>query len=100
MPVGHENVEQPVVIVVEKARSPTQKRDRQCPDSSAKTDVGERRVAFIPIKRVVIVGKIRDVEINFTIAVVIAHCYSHGGRSEEHTSELQSLTNLVCRLLL
>src|SRR5438093_4140982 len=28
--------------------------------------------------------------------------YRHGrdGRSEEHTSELQSLTNLVCRLLL
>src|SRR5438093_7827211 len=25
---------------------------------------------------------------------------SHEGRSEEHTSELQSLTNLVCRLLL
>src|SRR5437016_7716861 len=25
---------------------------------------------------------------------------SSGGRSEEHTSELQSLTNLVCRLLL
>src|SRR5438093_8442909 len=24
----------------------------------------------------------------------------HGSRSEEHTSELQSLTNLVCRLLL
>src|SRR5258706_16244946 len=24
----------------------------------------------------------------------------NGGRSEEHTSELQSLTNLVCRLLL
>src|SRR5258706_12040146 len=24
----------------------------------------------------------------------------HWGRSEEHTSELQSLTNLVCRLLL
>src|SRR5262249_61368517 len=25
---------------------------------------------------------------------------AHQGRSEEHTSELQSLTNLVCRLLL
>src|SRR5438093_3942974 len=25
---------------------------------------------------------------------------SHAARSEEHTSELQSLTNLVCRLLL
>src|ERR1019366_1347417 len=32
----------------------------------------------------------------------IADCaLEHGvGRSEEHTSELQSLTNLVCRLLL
>src|SRR5438093_7602535 len=27
-------------------------------------------------------------------------CFSAGVRSEEHTSELQSLTNLVCRLLL
>ena len=26
--------------------------------------------------------------------------FDHEGRSEEHTSELQSLTNLVCRLLL
>src|SRR5438046_8498444 len=26
--------------------------------------------------------------------------YDNDGRSEEHTSELQSLTNLVCRLLL
>src|SRR5437016_7064668 len=26
--------------------------------------------------------------------------FDSGGRSEEHTSELQSLTNLVCRLLL
>src|SRR5437016_10505165 len=28
------------------------------------------------------------------------HAYIEFGRSEEHTSELQSLTNLVCRLLL
>src|SRR5688572_32742252 len=27
-------------------------------------------------------------------------CRRHGGRSEEHTSELQSQSNLVCRLLL
>src|SRR2546430_13727163 len=26
--------------------------------------------------------------------------HQHGGRSEEHTSELQSQSNLVCRLLL
>src|SRR5437016_7866851 len=29
-----------------------------------------------------------------------AGCIASGARSEEHTSELQSLTNLVCRLLL
>src|SRR5262249_59478027 len=29
-----------------------------------------------------------------------ADSLKEGGRSEEHTSELQSLTNLVCRLLL
>src|SRR2546426_6042004 len=29
-----------------------------------------------------------------------APCSRHGGRSEEHTSELQSPCNLVCRLLL
>src|SRR5262249_731707 len=31
---------------------------------------------------------------------VLAHRLAASGRSEEHTSELQSLTNLVCRLLL
>src|SRR5258706_11364172 len=31
---------------------------------------------------------------------VLAAAKRHGIRSEEHTSELQSLTNLVCRLLL
>src|SRR5690606_40795598 len=36
---------------------------------------------------------------NSWLAVSIA-CSSHGARSEEHTSELQSRENLVCRLLL
>src|SRR3989441_12491218 len=31
-------------------------------------------------------------------AIVEAHCRAHGERSEEHTSELQSLAYLVCRL--
>ena len=31
---------------------------------------------------------------------VIQYIYDKYGRSEEHTSELQSLVNLVCRLLL
>src|SRR5438093_2986235 len=32
--------------------------------------------------------------------LLLAHSDRHALRSEEHTSELQSLTNLVCRLLL
>src|SRR5437016_11808326 len=36
-----------------------------------------------------------------TVDEIAARCdVSGGNRSEEHTSELQSLTNLVCRLLL
>src|SRR5690606_39433772 len=34
------------------------------------------------------------------IAEVIYHATGYAGRSEEHTSELQSRENLVCRLLL
>src|SRR5438046_6135209 len=33
-------------------------------------------------------------------SIALAQRVAPGGRSEEHTSELQSLTNLVCRLLL
>src|SRR5256885_11089121 len=31
---------------------------------------------------------------------IVANCNKHATRSEEHTSELQSPCNLVCRLLL
>src|SRR2546426_6991084 len=37
-------------------------------------------------------------ELNFHCGLLILRCQS--GRSEEHTSELQSPCNLVCRLLL
>src|SRR5258706_2408987 len=41
----------------------------------------------------VLVGRVRG----GSIGVNLLH---EGGRSEEHTTELQSLTNIVCRLLL
>src|SRR5258706_5795144 len=40
-----------------------------------------------------------SVRVAFFCAVTAA-IGAHANRSEEHTSELQSLTNLVCRLLL
>src|SRR5258706_4095325 len=36
----------------------------------------------------------------FLTSLPLAYRSDNDGRSEEHTSELQSLTNLVCRLLL
>src|SRR5258705_7333081 len=41
---------------------------------------------------------LRDIQIHF--AVCISRRFTSVGRSEEHTSELQSLRHLVCRLLL
>src|SRR2546427_2666134 len=46
----------------------------------------------------------RDVELHVVVnseaLVLDAHARQRGQRSEEHTSELQSQSNLVCRLLL
>src|SRR2546430_7033543 len=42
----------------------------------------------------------REQILNLTFGVVIFSISSAGTRSEEHTSELQSQSNLVCRLLL
>src|SRR2546426_2787694 len=46
----------------------------------------------------------KDVHTGRTVDVVMPHCHRHvlakAHRSEEHTSELQSPCNLVCRLLL
>src|SRR5262249_60591436 len=55
-----------------------------------------------------LVGTLGGVEMGLAITGVPHHpggtqaamSYLGGARSEEHTSELQSLTNLVCRLLL
>src|SRR2546430_7877438 len=40
-----------------------------------------------------------EADVGKTIDVVVSYTDGHG-RSEEHTSELQSQSNLVCRLLL
>src|SRR5438093_5148492 len=42
----------------------------------------------------------RPVALKFKDDVFLHDTITTGERSEEHTSELQSLTNLVCRLLL
>src|SRR2546430_7517999 len=44
-----------------------------------------------------------DEEVIWSTPAIVENCFSSGvatARSEEHTSELQSQSNLVCRLLL
>src|SRR2546430_9849005 len=38
--------------------------------------------------------------VSYLVAVVVLLALPHNARSEEHTSELQSQSNIVCRLLL
>src|SRR2546430_11969285 len=65
---------------------------RSCPQTDAR--VGRRRDAS-PKARLM-----KFLETYGAVAVQLQHRKKGGARSEEHTSELQSQSNLVCRLLL
>src|SRR5256886_5487259 len=58
----------------------------------------ESAVAIVVIKMIAAIS--RDEHIFKAVVVVVADGHPHSVRSEEHTSELQSQSNLVCRLLL
>src|SRR5256885_7096607 len=45
-------------------------------------------------------GGSEAIDSNKALAALVARALAEAGRSEEHTSELQSPCNLVCRLLL
>src|SRR2546430_5992591 len=46
------------------------------------------------------VGAGKGLALEFARIMAVEACHVRAGRSEEHTSELQSQSNLVCRLLL
>src|SRR5438046_3914669 len=53
------------------------------------------------INNVTLIAKVaKEFNVPSVITAVETESFSGNVRSEEHTSELQSLTNLVCRLLL
>ena len=79
MPVGEKKVEQPIVVVIQKPRTPAEERNRRVGDSRRVAHIGKTGVAIVAVERVVVVGKIRDAEIDFAIAVVIADRNSHRG---------------------
>src|SRR5690606_41695183 len=58
-------------------------------------------VTDVPVRQVMIEARIVEADDKFsrTLGARLGY-HVHPGRSEEHTSELQSRENLVCRLLL
>src|SRR5688572_31298358 len=52
------------------------------------------------LERLLAATGVPDEERARPVVELAAGCEFHDGRSEEHTSELQSQSNLVCRLLL
>src|SRR5258706_2106488 len=70
-----------------------------------RSQVREKHVAIAVVERAVLVPAVEAVGVEREAGEVVPaadgfYRWNQNGRSEEHTSELQSLTNLVCRLLL
>src|SRR6266571_2917937 len=76
--IGRENIEQTVVVVVEESSSPAQKGKSDGGYSRASGNIGKIAIAVVTIQSIVVVGKIGDIEIDFSVAVVVAHGDTHG----------------------
>src|SRR5215469_11102827 len=57
MPVHNEEIEPAVIVVVEERSAPTEKWNGNLGDPGLERDIGEVRIAIIPVERVVVVGK-------------------------------------------
>src|SRR5438876_7497158 len=93
------------------SRPPTAAATRRAPSSSlrARSCVGGstsgptrrfRPVAPVISRPLLLRNTLRHLDLRFRASRPVRRRASTGGRSEEHTSELQSPVHLVCRLLL
>ena len=77
MSIGGQQILPTVIIKVEKAGTPSQKRDGWLCDSRLITDFGKVAPAIVAVERIVVIGKNRVVEIEQPVVEVVAHCDSH-----------------------
>src|SRR5579859_4366532 len=76
--IGDEDVEKAIVVKVEKAGAPGQKRNCGVTEADPERDVCEIGAAVVAIKRFVVVGKGGDEKVEFAVAIVIAEGDAHG----------------------
>src|SRR4030095_13963589 len=77
MTIRYKEIDPTVIVVVKKLGSPPDVRQAHRRDFGSIRDISERVVAVIPVKRVVVVVKICNEQIQFLIVIVIANSHAH-----------------------
>src|SRR6185369_4525501 len=77
MSIHNEQVEPAIVVIIDKTRAPTQKRNRNFTKSGLKRYVCEIVVAVVVIKNVRIVREVGDMKIDAAVVVIITDGETH-----------------------
>src|ERR1043165_4842109 len=77
MSIHNKQIEPAIVVVVDKTRSPTQKRNRNFTKPGLKCYVSKIVVAVVVIKNIRIVREVGDMKIHATVVVTITNSESH-----------------------
>src|SRR5262245_62618989 len=95
MTVGHEDIHPPIQVVVKKEAAKSQCKKTLVADLGNRRLVDEKRLPFVVIECEHLVREVADHEAGPAGKIIVGRVNPHGSRSEEHTSELQSLRHLV-----
>src|SRR5260370_35373727 len=77
MTVDDKNIQQPVVVKVQKTGSPGQKRNCRDRQTGTVGNIRKTVLPIIPVQRLVIIGKRCREQIDFPVPVVISHSNTH-----------------------
>src|SRR5580765_7894637 len=77
MAVGYEQVDPPIVIIIEEFRSPADVGQAYRRDLSRIRNIGERVLSVVPVERVVIVVEICDKQVQLLVMIVVPYSHAH-----------------------
>src|SRR6185503_16246287 len=77
MAVGEKQIQQAIVVIVEKSCSPAEKRNGGIRNSGRIAHIREAGIPVISVERVVVIRKIGDAEVDAPVSVVIAYRNPH-----------------------
>src|SRR5713101_289676 len=77
MPIGDENIQEAVVVEIQKTRAPPKERNSGTAKSCGIGDIREVEGAVIPVERLVVIGKRGNKKIEAAVAVVVSDGNAH-----------------------